>query len=96
MEVAGKRQVCHTSGKPSVDSDLPLSHQVGSHAPIELLFEADVELQVLAYAELGIQVKRITGGHVAIAEETCRVIGMGTQILTTKDISTNAADTLGG
>ena len=96
MEVAGKRQVCHTSGKPSVDSDLPLSHQVGSHVPIELLFEADVELQVLAYAGLGIQVKRITGGHVAIAEETCRVIGMGTQILTTKDISTNAADTLGG
>ena len=44
--------------------------------------------------ELSIQVKMITGDHVGIARETCRVVGMGTQILTTKDIPENEADTL--
>ena len=43
--------------------------------------------------ELGIQVKLITGDHLAIAKETCRVIGVGTQILTTKDIPAYEADT---
>ena len=35
--------------------------------------------------ELGIQVKMITGDHVAIAKETCRVMGVGTKIPKTKD-----------
>ena len=38
--------------------------------------------------------KVITGDHVAIATETCRVIGTGTQMLTTSDIPTSEADTL--
>ena len=45
--------------------------------------------------ELDIQVKMITVDHVAIAKETCRVICTGTQMLTTKYIPTNEADTLG-
>ena len=37
----------------------------------------------------------IIDGHVAIAKETCRVIDMGTQFLTTEDIPAHEADTLG-
>jgi len=55
----------------------------------------DTKDVIFRAGELGIQVKMITGDHVAIAKETCRVIGMGTQILTTKDIPANEADTLG-
>ena len=36
----------------------------------------------------------ITGDHVAIAKETCCVIGVGTKIPTTKDTPANKADTL--
>ena len=39
------------------------------------------------------KVKMSTGDHVAIAKETCRVIGVGTKIPTTKDIPANEADT---
>ena len=55
------------------------------------VFRSDV---IARAAELGVQVKMISGDHVAIAKETCRVIGMGTQILTTKDIPTSEAETL--
>ena len=53
-------------------------------------------LVVIARAsDLRIQVKMIIDGHVAIAKETCRVIDMGTQILTTEVIPAHEADTLG-
>ena len=53
-------------------------------------------LDVIARAsDLRIQVKIIIDGHVAIAKETCRVINMGTQILTTEVIPAHEADTLG-
>ena len=55
------------------------------------VFRSDV---IARAGELGIQVKMISGDHVATAKETCRVIGMGTQILTTKDIPTSEAETL--
>ena len=38
--------------------------------------------------------KMITGDHVAIAKETCRLIGIGREIPTTKDTPANEADTL--
>ena len=48
---------------------------------------------IFGAGELGIQVKMITGDHVSIAKETCRVTGMETKIPT---INTPAieADTL--
>ena len=36
----------------------------------------DTKDVIFGAGELGIQVKMITGDHVAIAKETCRVIGM--------------------
>ena len=54
----------------------------------------DTKDVIFGAGELGIQVKMITGDHVAIAKETCRVIGKGTKIPTTKDIPANEADTL--
>jgi magnesium-transporting ATPase (P-type) len=36
--------------------------------------------------EYGVGVKMITGDHAAIAKETCRVLGMGTNILTTDSL----------
>uniref|UniRef100_A0A7S1WBI6 Plasma membrane ATPase n=1 Tax=Alexandrium catenella TaxID=2925 RepID=A0A7S1WBI6_ALECA len=36
--------------------------------------------------ELGVGVKMITGDHVAIAKETCRMLGLGTTVLSNKDI----------
>jgi len=36
--------------------------------------------------EYGVSVKMITGDHAAIAKETCRVLGMGTNILTTDSL----------
>ena len=44
---------------------------------------------------LRIEVKMIIDGHVAIAKETCRVIGRGIQILTTEVIPAIENDTLG-
>ena len=55
----------------------------------------DTKDVIFRAGELGIKVKLITGDHIAIAKKTCRVIGVGTQILTTKDIPANEADTLG-
>ena len=53
-------------------------------------------LDVIARAsELRNQVNIIIDGHVAIAKETCRVINMGTQILTIEVIPAHEADTLG-
>ena len=49
---------------------------------------------IFGAGELGIQVKMITGDHVAIANEKCRLIGFGTKIPTTKDTPANEADTL--
>ena len=54
----------------------------------------DTKDVIFGAGELGIQVKMITGDHVAIAKETCRVIGVGTKIPTTKDTPANKADTL--
>ena len=50
---------------------------------------------IVRACELLTQVKMITDGHVAIAKGKCLVFDMGTQILTTKDIPANEADTLG-
>eukprot|EP00929_Paragymnodinium_shiwhaense_P000048 TRINITY_DN10016_c0_g1_i1.p1 TRINITY_DN10016_c0_g1~~TRINITY_DN10016_c0_g1_i1.p1 ORF type:complete len:842 (+),score=194.22 TRINITY_DN10016_c0_g1_i1:111-2636(+) len=36
--------------------------------------------------ELGVQVKMVTGDHVAIARETCRVLDMGTTVLSNADV----------
>ena len=47
---------------------------------------------IFGAGELDIQVKMVTGDHVAIAKETCRVIGMETKIPTTKDTPVNEAD----
>ena len=38
---------------------------------------------------------RKTSSYVAIAKDTCRVIGLRTQVRTTKDIQANEADVLG-
>ena len=54
----------------------------------------DTEDVIFGAEDLGIQVKMITGDHVAIGKETCRVIGMGSKIPTTKDTSANEVDTL--
>ena len=54
----------------------------------------DTKDVIFGAGELGIQVKMITGDHVAIAKETCRLIGKGTKIPTTKDTPANKADTL--
>ena len=54
----------------------------------------DTKDVIFGARELGIQVKMITGDHVAIAKETCRVIGVGTNIPTTKDTPANEVDTL--
>ena len=54
----------------------------------------DTKDVIFGVGELGVQVKMITGDHVAIAKETCRLIGKGTKIPTTKDIPANEADTL--
>ena len=54
----------------------------------------DTKDVIFGAGELGIQVKMVTGDHVGIAKETCRVIGMVTKIPTTKDTPANEADTL--
>ena len=54
----------------------------------------DTKDVIFGAGELGIQVKMVTGDHVAIAKETCRVIVMETKIPTTKDTPANEADTL--
>ena len=54
----------------------------------------DTKDVIFGAGELGIQVKMITGDHVAIAKEKCRLIGIGTKIPTSKDIPAKEADTL--
>ena len=54
----------------------------------------DTKDVIFGAGELGIQVKMITGDHVAIAKEKCRLIGVGTKIPTRKDIPAKEADTL--
>ena len=54
----------------------------------------DTKDVIFGAGELGIQVKMITGDHVAIEKETCRLIGIGAKIPTIKDTLTNEADTL--
>ena len=54
----------------------------------------DTKDVIFGAGELGIQVNMITGDNVAIGKETCRLIGIGTKIPTTKDIPANEADTL--
>ena len=54
----------------------------------------DTKDVIFGAGELGIQVKMITGDHVATAKEKCRLIGIGTKIPTTKDTPANEGDTL--
>ena len=49
----------------------------------------DTKDVIFVAGELGIQVKMVTGDHVAIVKETCRVIGMETKIPKTKDTPAN-------
>jgi H+-transporting ATPase len=50
----------------------------------------DTKATIAAAIENGIEVKMVTGDHKVIAKETCRLLGMGTNILSTEVIDANA------
>ena len=52
----------------------------------------DTKATIEAARKFNIEVKMVTGDHTAIAKETCRELGMGTNILNTSALGTVGAD----
>jgi len=50
----------------------------------------DTKATIAAAVQNGIEVKMVTGDHTAIAKETCRELGMGTNILNTAALDSNS------
>jgi H+-transporting ATPase len=56
----------------------------------------DTKITIEKANELGVQVKMITGDHKAIAKETCRLLGMGTDIKGTEELPELSIEELTG